>query len=156
MAIPDIINFTCRIIQPPVAIIILGYCVYLITELYLPPPAINFLLFTSTWTIFPALPLTMFKYRLLPPYTWSKIGFLLVEVATLTFWFAGFVGLLVWRMGFDVCIGKACGYIIAAIAFAALEWISFCVTTIIHALEVWETRHNRSGFTTSEPETTTI
>ena len=34
--------------------------------------------------------------------------------------------------------------------------ISFCVTTIIHALEVWETRHNRSGFTTSEPETTTI
>lgn len=147
MAIPDIINFTCRIIQPPVAIIILGYCVYrtsflgktkkkgkkketpqltklpkVITELYLPPPAIQFLLFTSTWTVFPALPLTMFKYRLLPPYTWSKIGFLLVEVATLIFWFAGFVGLLVWRKGFDYCIGKACGYIIAAIAFAALEW----------------------------------
>ncbi len=36
MAIPDIINITCRIIQPPVAIIILGYCVYR-TSLLSPP-----------------------------------------------------------------------------------------------------------------------
>ncbi|KAL8885779.1 MAG: hypothetical protein Q9215_006412 [Flavoplaca cf. flavocitrina] len=178
MAIPEAVNLVCRFVQPLFALIVMGMCAWLIPDFHRNPGApsqLKFLLFTSVWTLFPALPLLVLKSSLLPPYTWTKISFLFLEVATFVFWFAGFVSLAVWYEGMPYCIGKACPYILASIGFGVLEWydssfssltqraemliwdvcrILFSVTAALHALSVWHARHNRSGF--NVPKSTTI
>ncbi|KAL8640381.1 MAG: hypothetical protein Q9228_002695, partial [Teloschistes exilis] len=82
----------------------------------------NFLLFTSIWTIFPALIYLFLAPRFLSREGHFKFADAIIDGITALFWFAGFIALAVWYHGLDFCFGKVCGTIVAACVFGAFEW----------------------------------
>ncbi|CAF9933498.1 MAG: hypothetical protein HETSPECPRED_008666 [Heterodermia speciosa] len=119
------------------------------------PPRINFLLFTSIWTLLSLLYLTLTP-RFLPSAA-HKYAILALDAVTMIFWFAGWVALAVFKENLTLCWGAICHVVTAAIVFGAFEWILFLVTTVLAALHVWRTKgtgsaapekHTTAGVTT--------
>jgi hypothetical protein len=99
------------------------------------PSPINFLLFTSIWTLLVLLYLILVPWRfsgLLERNKWAGMSIAILEGVTMIFWFAGFVALAVW-LGRRTCVGGVCSAAKAATVFAAFEWwVSF------GSVEVWD------------------
>jgi len=137
-----------RVVQAVFAIIVLGLMAYAASDwsYYWSPSEVNFLLFTSIWTILALI------YLILTPTHYPtiahKYGILAAEALTMIFWFAGFIALAVLltdvgctaRHGWSVCKAS-----IAADVFAAFEWLLFAATTIMAALYGWRTRSEGTG-----------
>jgi hypothetical protein len=86
------------------------------------PAEINFLLFSSIWTL---LSLIYLVGTSAPQLRLSKLSnrhaILATEALTMTFWFGGFVALAVF-LSARVCFGNVCNVAKAGVAFAALQW----------------------------------
>ncbi|MCJ1224256.1 hypothetical protein MMC12_000900 [Toensbergia leucococca] len=106
------------------------------------PSQVNFLIFTSAWTLLATL------YLALSPVYFSafahKFAILAVDALTMLFWFAGFIALSVWIGDLDLCWGSICNDLKAAAVFAAFEWLLFAATTVLAAMHVFSTRGTSS------------
>ena|SRR6187402_2324753 len=92
---------------------------------YWSPSQINFLIFTSVWTLLALIYLILAPARY--PTAAHKFGILAAEAVTMLFWFAGFIALavLLTDVGCSARSGRYWGPCRAAIAgdvFAAFEW----------------------------------
>lgn len=86
------------------------------------PSEINFLLFTSVWTLLSLIYVvgtSVPQMRLSRFY--NRYALLAVEALTMTFWFGGFVALAVF-LSARVCFGNVCNVAKAGIGFSALQW----------------------------------
>ncbi|KAL8921148.1 MAG: hypothetical protein Q9208_005901 [Pyrenodesmia sp. 3 TL-2023] len=125
----DLIPLVLRALQLLFAIILLGMTGWLVsttTATYFgynvdSPSQISFMLFTSIWTIFPALTYLALAPRFLPPSANNKIIHLAMDAITALFWFAGFIALAAWYGSSDSC-GRFCNVVVATCVFGAFEW----------------------------------
>ena len=93
-----------------------------------PPSYLVFLLFTSTFTLLISIPYTTFA----PRYFRASINRYLslsVELLTTLFWFAGTVSGAVYLSKLAFCAGSICTNARAGVAFAALTFLCYCVTS---------------------------
>ncbi|KAG9240934.1 membrane-associating domain-containing protein [Calycina marina] len=136
-----------RAVQAIFAIIVLGLLAYASDEWFwywTSPSQINFLIFTSVWTLLAVAYLVITPGRF--PTIAHKFGILAAEVLTMLFWFAGFIALavLLTDVGCNSRWG-VCSASVAGVVFAAFEWLLFSATTIMAALHVWRTRGSHSS-----------
>ncbi|KAK3660852.1 hypothetical protein LTR56_000610 [Elasticomyces elasticus] len=145
-----------RVAQTILALITLGLTAY-VADWWgkywhaISPSQINFLVFASVWTLFPAL-----LYLILVPWRFSetklhhKFAILGMEVLTMLFWFAGFVALAVF-LSDRVCFGHVCSAAKASAVFGAFEWLLFAGTTAMAMLHVLRTRGRTSHGGKADP-----
>jgi hypothetical protein len=113
-----------RIIQGVLAIIILGLMAYASNSWswFWSPSSVNFLIFTSVWTLLAVAYLVIAPMRF--PAAAHKFGILAAEFITMIFWFAGFIA--VASLLGDIECGRShwgpCNASIAGDVFAAFEW----------------------------------
>ncbi|KAI9051707.1 hypothetical protein LZ554_004747 [Drepanopeziza brunnea f. sp. 'monogermtubi'] len=149
----SILILPIRAIQAVFSLIVLGVLAYAANHWGgSSPSSVNFLIFTSVWTLLALIYLILAPARF-PAYA-HKYGILGAEFVTMIFWFAGFIALADHLS--DVRCGSyagrhwgPCRAAIAGDVFAAFEWVLFAVTTTIAALHAWKTRNDRS--TKSDP-----
>ncbi|MCJ1232099.1 hypothetical protein MMC14_000048 [Varicellaria rhodocarpa] len=84
------------------------------------PSQVNFLVFTSVWTILATVYLTLTPMYM--PRAAHKFAILAIEAITMIFWFAGFIALAVFISGLLLCSGTACKIAQAGTVFGAFEW----------------------------------
>lgn len=142
-------NFTLpmRIAQAVFTIVVLGLTAYVCdwwtSHWHANSPAeINFLIFTSVWTILALVYLVVAPARF--PAAAHKFGILAAEALTMLFWFAGFIALAVW-LDDRVCFGSVCASAKAATVFSAFEWLVFAGTCVLASLHVWRTRNGNDS-----------
>ncbi|KAF1846452.1 uncharacterized protein K460DRAFT_367233 [Cucurbitaria berberidis CBS 394.84] len=134
-----------RGVQVLLSIIVLGLAAYLVNSLTTPwgtwsPHSLNFMLFTSVWTLLAVAYLVLSPTRF--PRAAHKFAIGAVEFLTMIFWFAAFVavaalwGDIWWRRG----TFYSCG--VAAIVFSAFLWLTFVATTVLAALHIRSTPRN--------------
>jgi hypothetical protein len=152
MAFNEIIILPIRALQALFAIIVLGVLAYAANDWagnwwngsHWSPSQINFLIFTSVWTLLALLYLIIAPIHA-PRYS-HKYGILAVEAVTMLFWFAGFIALSC--MVSDVCGSSGWGPCRASVAgavFGAFEWLLFSFTTFMAAHHAWRTRDSHNG-----------
>jgi len=127
-----------RIVQAVLAIIILGLTAYIVDVTWGTPDSVNFMLFTSVWTLLAVVYLTVTPTYF--PALAHKYVVLALEAITMIFWFAAWVAVATlwgdWSCGSR---GGVCGAGTAAIVFSAIEWLTFVATTVMAALHVHRT-----------------
>ncbi|KAI4840573.1 hypothetical protein E4T44_07913 [Aureobasidium sp. EXF-8845] len=124
-----------RIVQVILAILVLATSAY-VASVYRngSPSEINFLIFTSLWTLLALIYLTLTSWKLERfAHPWIITG---VESLTMLFWFAGFIAAAVFLSDLITCAGHACSAAKAATVFAAFEWALFAVTTALAVMAV--------------------
>jgi hypothetical protein len=143
-----------RGVQVLFSIIVLGLTAYIVDQYTNPwaswsPHSLNFMLFTSVWTLLAVAYLTLAPTRF--PRAAHKFAIAAVEFLTMLFWFSAFISVAVlWR---DIYWGHGhgtfhnCG--VAAIVFSAFLWLTFLVTTVISALHI---RNSSRGSTAPPPD----
>ncbi|KAF9694554.1 hypothetical protein EKO04_007647 [Ascochyta lentis] len=143
-----------RGVQVLFSIIVLGLTAYIVDQYTNPwaswsPHSLNFMLFTSVWTLLAVAYLTLAPTRF--PRAAHKFAIAGVEFLTMIFWFAAFIAVAVlWR---DIYWGNGhgtfhnCG--VAAIVFGAFLWLTFLATTILSALHI---RNSSRGNTAPPPD----
>ncbi|KEQ98988.1 hypothetical protein AUEXF2481DRAFT_85851 [Aureobasidium subglaciale EXF-2481] len=123
-----------RIAQLILALLVLGTSAYVASSYNHSPSEINFLVFTSIWTLLALIYLSLTSWKLERfAHPWIICG---VESLTMLFWFAGFIAAAVFLGDLTTCAGKACGSAKAATVFAAFEWVLFAVTTALAVMAV--------------------
>ncbi|KAH0361535.1 hypothetical protein KCU65_g8678, partial [Aureobasidium melanogenum] len=124
-----------RIAQVIIAIIVLGTSAYVTSAFHNgSPSSINFLVFSSVWTLLALIYLSLTSWKLERfAHPWIICG---VESLTMLFWFAGFIAAAVYLSDLITCAGKACSSAKAATVFAAFEWVLFAVTTALAVMAV--------------------
>ncbi|KAF2179468.1 hypothetical protein K469DRAFT_741555 [Zopfia rhizophila CBS 207.26] len=130
-----------RIVQCVLTIIVLGLTAYVVDAWNGPfnyswsPSSVNFLLFTSVWTLLAVAYLAITPVHF--PNLAHKWAVVAVEAITMIFWFAGWVAVAaLWG---DIGCGSrsgVCGAGTAAIVFGAIEWLTFVATTVMAALHI--------------------
>jgi len=135
-----------RVIQAVLAIIVLGLLAYASNSWswFWSPSSVNFLIFTSVWTLLVVAYLVIAPMRF--PAAAHRFGILAAEFVTMLFWFAGFIA-VASLLGEIDCGGSdwgPCKASIAADVFAAFEWLLFAATTIMAVLHVLNTRNSSS------------
>ncbi|KAI4730976.1 hypothetical protein E4T49_01381 [Aureobasidium sp. EXF-10728] len=124
-----------RIAQLILALLVLGTSAY-VTSVYHngSPSSINFLVFSSVWTLLALIYLSLTSWKLERfAHPWIVCG---VESLTMLFWFAGFIAAAVFLSDLITCAGHACSAARAATVFAAFEWVLFAVTTALAVMAV--------------------
>ncbi|KAF2750125.1 hypothetical protein M011DRAFT_396754 [Sporormia fimetaria CBS 119925] len=130
-----------RGVQALFSIIVLGLTAYLVDDArhwwWSSPDSVDFLLFTSVWTLLVVAYLVLVPSRF--PQFAHKYAILAVEAVTMIFWFAGWVAVAaLW--GDTRCRHSTwCSCGIAAIIFGALTWLTFVATTVFAGLHVRRT-----------------
>ncbi|KAF2866382.1 membrane-associating domain-containing protein [Massariosphaeria phaeospora] len=130
-----------RAVQALFSIIVLGLTAYLVDASWWTPDSVNFMLFTSVWTLLAVAYLVLAPSRF--PAAAHKYAIAGVEALTMIFWFAAWVAVAsLW--GDFSCTGHSawCSSGTAAIVFAAFTWATFVATTIIAALHIRRTSSN--------------
>ncbi|KAG9627115.1 hypothetical protein KCU98_g7785, partial [Aureobasidium melanogenum] len=124
-----------RIAQVIIALIVLGTSAYVTSNFHNgSPSSINFLVFSSVWTLLALIYLSLTSWKLERfAHPWIICG---VESLTMLFWFAGFIAAAVFLSDLITCAGKACSSAKAATVFAAFEWVLFAVTTALAVMAV--------------------
>ncbi|KAG9662149.1 hypothetical protein KCU81_g2341, partial [Aureobasidium melanogenum] len=127
--------FPIRIAQVIIAIIVLATSAYVTSAFHNgSPSSINFLVFSSVWTLLALIYLSLTSWKLERfAHPWIICG---VESLTMLFWFAGFIAAAVYLSDLITCAGKACSSAKAATVFAAFEWVLFAVTTALAVMAV--------------------
>ncbi|KNG48899.1 membrane protein [Stemphylium lycopersici] len=126
-----------RGVQVVFSIIVLGLTAYLVdATVSWSPASVDFMLFTSIWTILAVAYLFLAPTRF--PAAAHKFAIAGVEFLTMLFWFASFVavaaywGDLWWVGGHSTY--WSCG--VTAIVFGAFLWVTFLFTTVLAALHI--------------------
>jgi hypothetical protein len=104
----------------------------------LSPHSVNFMLFTSIWTLLAVAYLVLTPTRF--PKLAHKYAIGAVEFLTMLFWFAAFVA-VASRWGRSYWYGyygtnRFYEVGVAAIVFSALLWLTFVATTVLAALHI--------------------
>ncbi|CAD0091195.1 unnamed protein product [Aureobasidium mustum] len=109
-----------RIAQVILALLVLGTAAYVTSAFHNgSPSSINFLVFSSVWTLLALIYLTLTSWKLERfAHPWIICG---VESLTMLFWFAGFIAAAVYLSDLITCAGRACSSAKAATVFAAFE-----------------------------------
>ena len=114
-----------RVVQFVFTVIVLGLTAHVSNLSYYTPSEVNFLLFTSIWTLLILIYLIVTELKF-QQYA-HKFVVLGVEFLTMLFWFSGFIALAVWLS--DVGCSdtrasgaKVCQELNAATAFGAFNW----------------------------------
>ncbi|KAI9836208.1 MAG: hypothetical protein M1819_001545 [Sarea resinae] len=102
------------------------------------PSEVNFMIFTSVWTILSLIYLLTHHY--LPEKLGHRFIIFGLEVLTMVFWFAAFIALAVWYSKLLYCVGHICHVIVAADVISALLWPLFVATTVLSALSIFRRR----------------
>ncbi|KAF2249324.1 hypothetical protein BU26DRAFT_564978 [Trematosphaeria pertusa] len=153
MAFWEVTVLPLRAVQAVFSIIVLGLTAYIVDATTGPwyswsPDSVNFMLFTSVWTLLAVAYLVLAPARF--PAAAHKYAIAGVEAVTMIFWFAAWVAVAaLWG---DIGCGSrsgVCGAGTAAIVFGAFIWLAFVATTIIAALHVHRTARND---TTAPPQ----
>lgn len=154
MAFLEVAVLPLRVVQVVFAIIVLGLTAYIVDAYSNPwaswsPHSVNFMLFTSIWTLLAVVYLVLTPTRF--PRAAHKFAILGVEALTMIFWFAAWVAVAAlwgdwWKPARN---GSVWGSGVAAIVFGAFLWLSFVATTVIAALHV---RRTSGGDTAPPPE----
>ncbi|CAO2655015.1 Nn.00g117480.m01.CDS01 [Neocucurbitaria sp. VM-36] len=136
-----------RGVQVLLSIIVLGLTAYLVDAFTNPwgswsPHSLNFMLFTSLWTLLAVAYLVLSPTRF--PRAAHKYAIGAVEFLTMLFWFAAFIAVAVlwgdiWWAGSK---GTFYGCGVAAIVFSAFLWLTFVATTVLAALHIRNTPRN--------------
>jgi len=146
MAFIEALMLLIRAVQVLFAIIVLGTEAYASSawSWWWSPASINFLIFTSVWTLLAVAYLVITPTRY--PTAAHKFGILAAEALTMLFWFAGWVAVAA-MLGDAGCSDHwgPCRSATAGDVFAAFEWLLFSATTIMATIHVWRTRGQRSG-----------
>ncbi|KAH0292390.1 hypothetical protein M436DRAFT_69991 [Aureobasidium namibiae CBS 147.97] len=123
-----------RIAQLILAILVLGTAAYATKGYYGSHSEVNFLIFSSIWTLLALIYLSLTSWKLERfAHPWIICG---VESLTMLFWFAGFIAAAVFLGHLSGCAGRACSSAKAATVFAAFEWVLFAVTTALAVMGV--------------------
>ncbi|KAL8963455.1 MAG: hypothetical protein Q9193_000287 [Seirophora villosa] len=127
----SLVPLVLRALQLLFAIILLGMTAYLVDTTtgsfyggyrYRSPSEVAFMLFSSVWTLVPALPYLALGPRFLPASANNKVIHLAVDALTALFWFAGFIALAAWYGDRDGCTLTLCQVVVATCVFGAFEW----------------------------------
>eukprot|EP00914_Ancora_sagittata_P030889 GHVO01062332.1.p1 GENE.GHVO01062332.1~~GHVO01062332.1.p1 ORF type:complete len:177 (+),score=6.21 GHVO01062332.1:54-533(+) len=138
-----------RGVQVVFSIIVLGLTAYLVDVYNGPytnwsPHSVNFMLFTSIWTLLAVAYLVLSPTRF--PRAAHKYAIGAVEFLTMLFWFAAFIAVAVrwnnsgWGWGLIDTTFYQAG--VAAIVFSAFLWLTFVATTALAALHIRRTPKN--------------
>ncbi|KAF2451294.1 hypothetical protein P171DRAFT_3494 [Karstenula rhodostoma CBS 690.94] len=148
----DVAILPLRAIQAVFSIIVLGLTAYIIDVYRGPggyaswtPDSVDFMLFTSIWTLLAVAYLTLAPSRF--PAAAHKFAIIGVEAVTMIFWFAAWVAVASWWGNVWHGAGRhpvwSSG--VAAIVFSAFIWLAFVVTTVVAALHVRGTSRNNTA-----------
>jgi uncharacterized membrane protein len=149
MAFPPAVVLGLRGVQVLLSVIVLGLTAYIVDAYTNPwgswsPHSINFMLFTSVWTLLAVAYLVLVPTRF--PRAAHKFAIAAVESLTMIFWFAAWVAVAVlWGDSYRWTAarrGPIYGSGVAAVIFAAFIWVTFVVTTIISALHIRRSSRN--------------
>jgi Membrane-associating domain len=88
------------------------------------PVEINFLLFSSVFSLVTTIYLSLAALNKLPAIANNRFALLAADAMTMTFWFAGFIALAVF-LSSRVCFGNVCNVAKASVAFGAFNWYFF-------------------------------
>ena len=146
MAFLEVAVLPLRAVQAVFSLIVLGLTAYIVDAYNGPygswsPHSVNFMLFTSVWTLLAV------AYLVLTPTRYPRAAHIFaiagVEALTMLFWFAAWIAVAAlwgdWWVGWH---GGVWGAGVAAIVFGAFIWLAFVVTTIIAALHVRRSSRN--------------
>ncbi|KAF2155880.1 hypothetical protein K461DRAFT_274920 [Myriangium duriaei CBS 260.36] len=141
-----------RAVQFVFTIIVLGLTGHVVDlAYYWSPSEVNFLLFTSIWTMLVLIYLIVTELKF-SQYA-HKFAVFGLEFVTMIFWFAGFIALavLLSDSGCDRAHGNGvCSELQAAAVFGAFNWVLFAITTTMATIHVLRTRN--SGGSAPAPE----
>lgn len=104
------------------------------------PSSVNFLIFTSIWTILLALPYLTITPRFFPTAA-HKYGILACEAVTMLWWLAAFLAEAVFMSRLEFCRGSVCTSARAGVAFSAMSWVLFVSTTAMAVIYVFRTKN---------------
>lgn len=85
------------------------------------PVEINFLLFSSVFSLITTVYLTLAALNKLPAIAANRFALLAADAITMMFWFGGFIALAVF-LSSRVCFGNVCNVAKASVAFGAFNW----------------------------------
>jgi hypothetical protein len=85
------------------------------------PTEINFLLFSSVFSLVTTIYLSLAALNKLPAIANNRFALLAADAMTMTFWFAGFIALAIF-LSSRVCFGNVCNVAKASVAFGAFNW----------------------------------
>jgi hypothetical protein len=127
MAFLEVAVLPLRVVQALFTIIVLGLTAYIVDAYTNPwaswsPHSVNFMLFTSIWTLLAVVYLVLTPTRF--PRAAHKFAILGVEALTMIFWFAAWVAVAAlwgdwWKPARN---GSVWGAGVAAIVFGAFIW----------------------------------
>ncbi|KAF2682246.1 hypothetical protein K458DRAFT_391271 [Lentithecium fluviatile CBS 122367] len=147
MAFLEVAVLPLRAIQALFSIIVLGLTAYIVDTATNPwgswsPHSVNFMLFTSIWTLLAVAYLVLTPTRF--PQFAHKFAIAGVEALTMLFWFAAWVAVAaLWGDWWEPARhGSIWGSGVAAIVFGCFIWIAFVITTVIAALHIRRTSRN--------------
>lgn len=142
-----------RAVQAVFSLIVLGLAAYVVDSYTSPwgswsPHSVNFMLFTSVWTLLAVAYLILAPSRF--PAAAHKYAIAGVEAVTMIFWFAAWVAVAALWGNYKCPRGWGpCDAGIAAIVFSAFIWLTFVATTVMAALHIRRTPHGSSA---ADPE----
>ncbi|KAI4119850.1 MAG: hypothetical protein LQ345_000317 [Seirophora villosa] len=173
----SLVPLVLRALQLLFAIILLGMTGYLVNTttvnydgysyIYRSPSEVAFMLFSSVWTLVPALPYLALGPRFLPASANNKVIHLAVDALTALFWFAGFIALAAWSSSRLAFSGLLSGTFESSSPrpmrkFSSLADLARCsnrllftATTVLNGLDFNRNRNSTSAVQTA-PETTTV
>ncbi|KAK8199981.1 uncharacterized protein BKA78DRAFT_291546 [Phyllosticta capitalensis] len=141
-----------RITQAVFTIIVLGLVAFVsnwwTSHWFATSPAeVNFLIFTSVWTILVLAYLIIAPWKV--PVAANKYAILAVEALTMLFWFAGFIAIAVWLDNrCEGCNGVCCVRVLLGHGKKTVESpltrayrAVFVATMTLAAIHVWQTRN---------------
>ncbi|KAF2202664.1 hypothetical protein GQ43DRAFT_439509 [Delitschia confertaspora ATCC 74209] len=138
MAYLDAFILPLRLVQAVFSVIVLGLTAYIVDVFWDSPNSVNFMLFTSLWTLLVVAFLVIAPSRF--PQFAHKYVILALESITMIFWFAAWIAVAAlwgdWKCGSK---GGWCGAGTAACVFSALLWLTFLATAVMAALHVRRT-----------------
>ncbi|KAI0137350.1 membrane-associating domain-containing protein [Xylariales sp. AK1849] len=137
----SIIILALRGVQLVMAVVVLGLSAYIanwynVDTMTKSPSQVNWLLFSSLWTIISVLYLELTpKFVPRASHPMASLG---VEASNVLFYFAGFIALSVFISKLLFCRGTVCGAARADVAFGAIEFLVWTASAIFTAREVFK------------------
>jgi hypothetical protein len=93
------------------------------------PTEVNFLLFSSVFSLITTVYLTLAALNKLPAIAANRFALLAADAITMMFWFGGFIALAVF-LSSRVCFGNVCNVAKASVAFGAFNWYALVLKVL--------------------------
>lgn len=137
-----------RALQLVFALVVMGLSGYVANWYHndkkeMSPSPVNFLIFSSVFTIFSVVTLEAVP-RFMPKFA-LPIPFMALELLNVLFYFAGFIALAAFLNTLDFCRGNVCSSAQADVGMGAMLWLLWGVTAIVNALTMKKNGVFRAG-----------